>query len=138
MRHSSPLPIISHASPPSQVDGRLWDVSHVFLRVDAVRRPLVPPYEGPYLVLERSTKTFIILKREKRVTVTIDRLKPAVFLPESADPCVETPSPPASVPVPVPSPVSRSAPAPVALDPDVWPLPTRYGRRPRPPSRLNL
>ena len=134
MRHSSPLPIVSHASPPSRVDGRLWDVSHVFLRVDAVRRPLVPPYEGPYLVLDRSAKTFIILKREKRVTVTIDRLKPAVFLPESVGPCVPAPAPPVPTPVPVPS----LAPVPVALDPDVWPLPTCFGRRPRPPDRLTL
>lgn len=144
MRNSSPMPVVCHGQPPSRVDARLQSVSHVFLRVDAVRRPLVPPYEGPYPVLERSDKTFLILKRDKPVTVTIDRLKPAVFLPESSDSTVT--APPGSCPART-SPPSPSAPPSLdpdvpspapALDPEVWPLPTRFGRRPRPPDRLNI
>ena len=30
--------------------------THVFIRVDAVRRPLTEPYQGPYLVLRRTRK----------------------------------------------------------------------------------
>ena len=138
MRQSSPMPVVHHGLPPSRVDGALMSASHVFLRVDAVRRPLVPPYEGPYLVLERSPKTFVILKREKPVTVTVDRLKPAILLPEAVSPSAARPPPDVAVPVPQSQP-SPAAPSPLpALDPSVWPLPTRYGRRPRPPSRLNL
>ncbi|GBN39992.1 hypothetical protein AVEN_84767-1 [Araneus ventricosus] len=50
--------------------------SHVFLRVDALSQP----YTGPYKVLSRANKNFIILKDNKKVTVTIDRLKPAHLL----------------------------------------------------------
>ena len=74
MAVASPMPVVHHGRPPSRVDSRLWDSTHVFARVDAVKRPLVPPYEGPYPVLERSPKTFIILKKEKPLTVTVDRL----------------------------------------------------------------
>ena len=79
---ASPLPVLHHGVPPARIDSRLHHATHVFLRVDAVRRPLVPPYEGPYPVISRSAKTFVILKREKPVTVTVDRLKPADLLPD--------------------------------------------------------
>ena len=68
----------------------LMSATHVFLRVDAVRRPLVPPYEGPFPVISRSDKTFVTLRRDSPVTVTVDRLKPAFILPESS----AAPSPP--------------------------------------------
>ena len=64
MSQACPMPVVHHGVPPSRVDRRLLQASHVFLRVDAVRRPLVAPYEGPYAVLERSEKTFVILKKE--------------------------------------------------------------------------
>ena len=75
------MPVSFHGSRSSRVPGSLAEVSHVFLRVDAVKRPLVPPYDGPFNVLKRSDKVFIILKNNKPVSVTIDRLKPAFFLP---------------------------------------------------------
>ena len=166
MLRSNPMPVVHHGVPVSRVDPRLLGASHVFLRVDAVRRPLVPPYEGPFVVLERSNKTFVILRKEKPVTVTVDRLKPAVLLPEAPtsaatplSPCSPAATPPSdtrtpqSDPLPAPSgpqpppssgPQSSAQPADLQssssprLDPDSWPLPTHYGRRPRPPSRLNL
>ena len=152
MQKSSPMPVVHHCSPASSVSEALLTASHVFLRVDAVRRPLVPPYEGPFPVLERSAKTFIILKRGKNLTVTLDRLKPAFLLPgpSSVSPSsLAVPSSPSSSPQPSPA-SSFSAPSPspsapdpapspdLSLDPVTWPLPTRYGRRPRPPTRLNL
>ena len=76
----------------------------------------------------------MILKRDKPVTVTVDRLKPAVFLPEVSTELSEPVEPaPSAASVPPPS-----SDTPPALDPEVWPLPTRFGRRPRPPVRLNL
>ena len=86
MASSRPIPILHHGVRRSRVDPALADPTHVFLRVDAVKRPLVPPYEGPFQVLSRTDKTFVILKRGKPNTVTIDRLKPAFFLPESTPP----------------------------------------------------
>ena len=41
MLRASPMPVVHHGVPGSRVDPRLLDATHVFLRVDAVRRPLV-------------------------------------------------------------------------------------------------
>ena len=81
----------------------LAKTSHVFLRVDAVRRPLTPPYDGPFPVLQRGEKTFKILKGNKELLVSIDRLKPAFLdiLPVSPAPVS---SPAAQVPSPTPRP----------------------------------
>ena len=51
--------------------------SHVFLRHDAVCKPLQPPYDGPYKVLKRTDKHFTIAVKGKNEVVSIDRLKPA-------------------------------------------------------------
>ncbi|KAL1130428.1 hypothetical protein AAG570_011676 [Ranatra chinensis] len=55
--------------------------THVFLRHDAVRRPLTPTYDGPYKVLRRGEKVFTIKMDDRETTVTIDRLKTAYSLP---------------------------------------------------------
>nr|VZI36318.1 unnamed protein product [Spirometra erinaceieuropaei] len=49
----------------------------VLVRHDAVRRPLQPPYDGPYKVLRRSDKDVVIDRNGKTDTVSIDRVKPA-------------------------------------------------------------
>ena len=67
----------SSQSSHSHVPSALSKTPHVFLLVDAVRRPLVPPYDGPFPVLQRGPKTFKILKGNKELLVSIDRLKPA-------------------------------------------------------------
>ncbi|CAH8820985.1 unnamed protein product [Trichobilharzia szidati] len=51
--------------------------SHVFVRRDSVRRPLEPPYDGPYKVIKRTDKFFVLDKKGREDTVSIDRLKPA-------------------------------------------------------------
>ena len=93
MSAARPLPVVSHGMAPSRTDPALLSATHVFLRVDAVRKPLVPPYEGPFPVLESSQKTFVILKRGKPLTVTVDRLKPAVLLPEATSEFLPRPAP---------------------------------------------
>ncbi|KAJ8722681.1 hypothetical protein PYW07_003861 [Mythimna separata] len=54
--------------------------SHVFVRNDAVRRPLTPTYNGPHRVLQRNDKTYTIQADGKTKTISIDRLKPAFLL----------------------------------------------------------
>ena len=71
------MPVVHHGVAPARVHPALQSASHVLLRVDAVRRPLVPPYLGPFPVLQRGQKTFLILQNGSERTVTIDRLKPA-------------------------------------------------------------
>nr|XP_054757883.1 uncharacterized protein LOC129263999 [Lytechinus pictus] len=73
----------STATPTRSKDGRsyvprdLLKCSHVFVRVDAVRKPLEPPYKGPYKVVKRNEKFFTIELNGKRDQVSIDRLKVA-------------------------------------------------------------
>ncbi|GBN46159.1 hypothetical protein AVEN_200213-1 [Araneus ventricosus] len=113
-------------SPAEMVD--LSVCSHVFLRVDAVQPSLSQPYTGPYKVLSRTNKNFIILKDNKKVTVTIDRLKPAHLLLDNVNsseskldsPGVDTPSPTPSAKEP-----EKSA---MPL-PEKSPILTRTGRR---------
>ncbi|GBO28086.1 hypothetical protein AVEN_171906-1 [Araneus ventricosus] len=109
-------------SPAEMVD--LSVCSHVFLRVDAVQ----PSLSQPYKVLSRTNKNFIILKDNKKVTVTIDRLKPDHLLLDNVNssesnldsPGVDTPSPTPSAKEP-----EKSA---MPL-PEKSPILTRTGRR---------
>ena len=50
---------------------------HVFVRHDAVKKPLQQPYDGPYRVLNRSDRFYTIDLNGRTDSVSIDRLKPA-------------------------------------------------------------
>ena len=58
----------------------------MFVRVDKVKLPLVPPYEGPYEVVAKHPKYFVIYRKGREDKVSIDRLKPAQFIPEPKSP----------------------------------------------------
>ncbi|CAH8565955.1 unnamed protein product [Schistosoma margrebowiei] len=62
-----------------QLDKNLETCKFVFVRVDAVKKPLKQPYEGPYQVIKRTNKHFIINKCGKKETIAIDRIKPAFY-----------------------------------------------------------
>ena len=68
----APLP-----TRPVYLPSDLQTADKVFLRRDAVRRPLQPPYDGPYKVLKRSSKYFEIDVNGRVTLVSVDRLKPA-------------------------------------------------------------
>ena len=53
----------------------------VFLRRDIIRAPLSKVYEGPYRVLQQTTKTLRILKPSGEDTVSADRCKKAFLEP---------------------------------------------------------
>ncbi|VDO87631.1 unnamed protein product [Schistosoma margrebowiei] len=55
----------------------LYTCSHVFTRVDSVRKPLLQPYEVPFHVIARHEKTFKVERHECIEIVSIARLKPA-------------------------------------------------------------
>nr|VZI29147.1 unnamed protein product [Spirometra erinaceieuropaei] len=65
MRTLSPVPPRSPASP-SYLGKDLATCSHVYLRCDRVRRPLEPPYNGPFRVISRGTKNFRIQRGTAR------------------------------------------------------------------------
>ena len=74
-------PVLPRSSPRKTfVHQDLDTCTHVFVRVDAVRRPLTPPYQGPYRVLRRTRKTVTIDRHGRRDAVAIDRVKPAYTL----------------------------------------------------------
>ncbi|XP_026324450.1 uncharacterized protein LOC113233542 [Hyposmocoma kahamanoa] len=96
----------------------LRDCQQVFLRVDAVKKPLQPPYDGPYRVLRKKDKVFVLQLPDRQATVSIDRLKPA-FTP--ADCTTDTVTAPAITKAPQ-SPARETT--------------TRSGRAVRPPVRF--
>ena len=62
----------------SYVPKDLKNCTHVWLRIDRVRKSLEAPYSGPYKVLARTEKFFTIeLPNGDKNNVSIDRLKPA-------------------------------------------------------------
>ena len=105
----------------------------MFVRHDAVRKPLQPPYDGPFKVLQRADKFFILDINGKQDTVSLDHLKPAFLDPSILESLPTTPSVadrvckaqhPAIVP-----PQQASSTAPPAVT-------TRSGRRVKPPQRF--
>lgn len=59
------------------VDPQLTSCPYVFVRHDAVRRPLQPPYDGPFKVLRRGNKQFTIKRSGREEVASLDRIKPA-------------------------------------------------------------
>ncbi|UYV61770.1 hypothetical protein LAZ67_1006444 [Cordylochernes scorpioides] len=51
--------------------------SHVLVRKDFVKRALSPPYEGPFPVVSRSSKTFTVKINDQNKVISVNRLKPA-------------------------------------------------------------
>ncbi|GBM46211.1 Transposon Ty3-G Gag-Pol polyprotein [Araneus ventricosus] len=129
-------PTSNHSAKPTFVYRDLSVCSHIFLRVDAVQPSLSQPYTGPYKVLSRTNKNFIILKDNKKVTVTIDRLKPAHLLLDNVNsseskldsPGVDTPSPTPSAKEPEKSAMPLPEKSAMPL-PEKSPILTRTSRR---------
>jgi hypothetical protein len=55
---------------------KLMEVEFVYIRRGGTGPPLAPPYLGPYKVLRREAKFFIIQIGSREEVVSIDRLKP--------------------------------------------------------------
>jgi hypothetical protein len=146
---------------PVHLPKELATCTHVYIRNDAVKRPLQRPYDGPFRVLERETKCFLLNHNGRQDKVSIDRLKPA-FIDEPprelpAEPLPEQPEVEHFDPDLLPDLVLEDAaeedelPPDLDLEPEPEPEPvpeaipvvppllrTRTGRISRPPNRLNL
>jgi len=78
MRKRRPTPSAHHTNQKVFNYKDLFSCSHAFIRVDAVKRPLDCPYEGPYEIIERiSDRVFKLNIKGKQVTISTERLKPA-------------------------------------------------------------
>ncbi|XP_049857510.1 uncharacterized protein LOC126338393 [Schistocerca gregaria] len=89
MRNIKPTNPVRHGDRRVFVHKDLQATSHVWLRDNTVRPPLVSSYCGPYRVITRRSHSFKIDKDGKEETVSIERLKPAyteesTLLPRSA------------------------------------------------------
>ena len=91
------------ASSISNIPKDLATATHVFIRHDAVRKPLQPPYHRPYPIIKQADKHYTIKLNDRTDTVSIDRLKPAHLdstvseVPNSKTPTTSpTPSQPTS------------------------------------------
>ena len=123
----APPPPVHAQVPPSRVDRQLQDASHVFVRRDGHVPPLQPLYHGPYLVLQRSEKSFVLQVGARTDNVSVDRLKPCL----SSGPVLAQLPPRRGRPPrpPQPPPVRRPRGRPRKLSPA--PHPPRSRGRPR-------
>ena len=55
----------------------MGNATHVFVRHDAIRKPLQPPYDDPYRVLKRADKRYTLDIAGRPEAVSLDCLKPA-------------------------------------------------------------
>ncbi|BHF72618.1 hypothetical protein SprV_0401568600 [Sparganum proliferum] len=97
LRTLSPVPPRPSVSE-SYLEKDLATCSHVYRRCDRVRRPLEPPYDGPFRVISRGTKNFRIQRGTREEVVSVDRLKAAAPDTPPDGPC--GPLPPAPPPRP--------------------------------------
>jgi len=74
---SFPYRLTRGRSVKKQRHSSLDSSTHVWLRLDRVRKPLEAPYQGPYKVLRRCGTTFTIEVKGKPEVVSIERVKPA-------------------------------------------------------------
>ncbi|CAI5673972.1 unnamed protein product [Oreochromis niloticus] len=80
---SFPVPgPVHHCLPDTFVPSSLDSARFVFVRHDAHRTPLRPPYDGPYRVLKPGNKHFILDFGGRQEVVSVDRLKPAHVMQE--------------------------------------------------------
>lgn len=77
MQNIQPTDTAHHNKNKTFIFSNLENATHVFIRNDTLRPSLTPPYDGPYKVEEKSAKIFKVLKNNKTINVSIDRIKPA-------------------------------------------------------------
>ena len=77
MRELRAVPPRYQTRSNTYVSKDLSTCTHVFVRNDTVRKPLQPPYDGPFKVIDRTAKYFILDLNGRKDKVSLDRLKPA-------------------------------------------------------------
>ncbi|XP_077287946.1 uncharacterized protein LOC143912534 [Arctopsyche grandis] len=85
MARLRPSPPRRHGTRSTFIFKDLHTSDQVFLRHDAAKGPLQPPYDGPYRVLKRGPKLFTLRIKDSNVTVSVDRIKPA-YMESSGEP----------------------------------------------------
>lgn len=123
MEQLKPMPTKQATQKTIFVHKDLKSCSHVFIRVDRVKKPLEPAYQGPFLVVNKYDKYYTLLIKGKNVNISIDRLKPAYMLTDDEIP--ENTNMP-----------SHSHTPQVTSDDQILPSTTRCGRKVNLPVRF--
>ena len=95
------------ARAPTQLPADLATATHVLVRRDGHVPPLAPLYDGPYLVLKRSLRTFRLQIGNKQDTVSTSRLKAALTAPGVQPAQPRRRGRPRKTPAPAPGPIRR-------------------------------
>ncbi|GFU63756.1 hypothetical protein TNCV_3321531 [Trichonephila clavipes] len=66
MHNLNPVPTSSHGCKTVFEQKELSQCTHVFLRHDALRKPLQPPYDGPFSVVKRSENSSLCSEKAKK------------------------------------------------------------------------
>ncbi|XP_050491175.1 uncharacterized protein LOC126873884 [Bombus huntii] len=80
-----PHPVTRHGENKIFVFKALESSPYVFLRYDATGGPSQPQFDGPFKVVKRNEKNYIIKINNHDVTVSIDRPKPAFIVPDNLE-----------------------------------------------------
>ncbi|XP_015122078.1 uncharacterized protein LOC107044643 [Diachasma alloeum] len=91
-RKLTPTTMSIHGMRATFVYKDLATCSHVLVRNDQVRQSFSSPYDGPYRIVSKHTKHFVLLMPPPKVarrfnrlvetSISIDRLKPVYSLPD--------------------------------------------------------
>lgn len=72
-------------STSSYIPKALNTCDYVFIRVDKIKPALTAPFEGPFKVIRRLRKHFVVQIRGKNNSISIDRLKPALIMTDTLE-----------------------------------------------------
>jgi hypothetical protein len=88
-----PIKGTAHGESKCFIFRDLATTDQVFVRHDGPRAMLQAPYNGPYPVVRRTDKVFVVRVNGKDMTVSIDRVKPAyIFVERSPSIVTEVPT----------------------------------------------
>ena len=86
MNHFQPVPQNYKDDRTRFMPPDLRHCRHVFLRINATKPPLTPPYSGPYLIKDQREKTLRLQVGNKLEWVSIDHVKQAYLLGNDVPP----------------------------------------------------
>lgn len=76
MEKLKPVPSSDHSKNAIFIHKGMDTCSHVFVRTDGVKKSLQATYTGPFEVISKHKKFFMVKIKNKRKQISIDRLKP--------------------------------------------------------------
>ena len=126
-----PNPPRRHSKKKTFVFQDLQTAKYVFVRRGGVQGILQTPYDGPFPVIRRNERTFIVNVRGKAETVTTERIKPA-YLIDNDEPSENNPTPTIRRST---NNNERTPTMPTTDEPNDTTQVTRYGRKVRFPER---